>query len=229
MLHVNAARLAAGGGAWTPADLTNLYVWLDATDASTFTYSSSTIVSTWADKSGNGFDATTTSGSPNRNVTINSLDAVAFSSAYMTIANPSLSQPLWIWSAWRQTSLAADNDMIAQASPLVVLRMEFAGANRLIYAGATGLQPGAKFANDTNYVWGAFMSGTSSYERLNGVASSTANAGTDGLTSGGVLICKQGNGGGLYGAYMGEVILTGSMTSDEITSMETYLARWGTI
>ena len=41
-----------GGGAWTPAELEGLALWLDANDASTITLNGST-VSQWNDKSGN--------------------------------------------------------------------------------------------------------------------------------------------------------------------------------
>jgi len=41
-----------------PSSISNLYLWLDADDASTFTYSSGTVVSQWNDKSANGFNLT---------------------------------------------------------------------------------------------------------------------------------------------------------------------------
>jgi hypothetical protein len=43
---------------FSPADISNLYLWLDADDASTFTYSSGVVISQWNDKSGNGRNAT---------------------------------------------------------------------------------------------------------------------------------------------------------------------------
>lgn len=59
---------AGGPGVFTPASISNLYLWLDADDASTFTYSSGTVVSQWNDKSGNGYHATqaTVSKQPSR-------------------------------------------------------------------------------------------------------------------------------------------------------------------
>jgi hypothetical protein len=66
---------------WSPLSLPNLRSWFDASDASTFTYSSSTLVSQWNDKSGNGKHAVqaTVANQPNRNVTQNGLSCVAFS------------------------------------------------------------------------------------------------------------------------------------------------------
>jgi hypothetical protein len=43
---------------FNPSNISNLYLWLDADDASTFTYSSGVSVSQWNDKSGNGYHAT---------------------------------------------------------------------------------------------------------------------------------------------------------------------------
>lgn len=54
--------------------------WWDADDATTFTYSSSTVVSQWRDKSGNNhhLGQSTTSAQPNRNGTQNSRTTVVF-------------------------------------------------------------------------------------------------------------------------------------------------------
>lgn len=43
--------------AQSPADIGDVRLWLDATDASTFTFSSGAVVSQWRDKSGNGYHA----------------------------------------------------------------------------------------------------------------------------------------------------------------------------
>ena len=51
-----------------PASISNLYLWLDSSDTSTFTYSSGSVVSQWNDKSANGYNATqaTVSKQPSR-------------------------------------------------------------------------------------------------------------------------------------------------------------------
>jgi hypothetical protein len=57
-------------------------LWLDAADATVFSYSSGTIVSQWNDKSANAYHFTqaTVANQPSRNATQNSLDAVTFGS-----------------------------------------------------------------------------------------------------------------------------------------------------
>jgi hypothetical protein len=56
-----------------PASISNLYLWLDAADTSTFTYSSGSVVSQWNDKSANGYNATqaTVAKQPSRGTTPN--------------------------------------------------------------------------------------------------------------------------------------------------------------
>lgn len=55
-------------------------LWLDSSDASTFTYSSGTVVSRWTDKSANAyaFEPTTTTYAPSRSGTQNSKSTVVF-------------------------------------------------------------------------------------------------------------------------------------------------------
>jgi hypothetical protein len=57
--NIIAGTLSSGAiPPFSPASISNLYLWLDADDASTFTYSSGVSVSQWNDKSGNGYHAT---------------------------------------------------------------------------------------------------------------------------------------------------------------------------
>jgi len=68
---------------WSPLDLTGLALWLDSSDAASFTYSSGVLVSQWNDKSGNArhFTQGTTANQPSRNGTKNGLDTVVFANA----------------------------------------------------------------------------------------------------------------------------------------------------
>ena len=68
----------SGGGLWTPADVTTT-AWYDASDSSTVTVSG-TDVTAWADKSGNGYNATQT-GSENptyATALVNGLNSIEF-------------------------------------------------------------------------------------------------------------------------------------------------------
>ena len=69
-----------GTGVTTPAPIAGSALWLDASDASTFTFSSGTRVSEWRDKSGNARHMTqaTSVSQPDRSATQNGLSAVYF-------------------------------------------------------------------------------------------------------------------------------------------------------
>lgn len=73
-------KRVVAGSSWTPASLTGLGGWWDASDASSFTYSSGSIVSQWNDKSGLGRHMTqgTVSAQPSRSGTIGGKSAVLF-------------------------------------------------------------------------------------------------------------------------------------------------------
>jgi len=68
MLNTITGVIASTGPSFSPASISNLYLWLDASDTSTFTYSSGAVVSQWNDKSGNSFNASqaTVSKQPSR-------------------------------------------------------------------------------------------------------------------------------------------------------------------
>ena len=72
------ATPAAGGAFTDPTSLPNLVGWWDASDASSFTYSSGVVVSQWSDKSGTAHHLTVGSGAPSRTGTQNGLPVVYF-------------------------------------------------------------------------------------------------------------------------------------------------------
>ena len=77
----------------SPADYSNLKLWLDAADSSTITKDGSNKVSLWNDKSGNSFNLSqSTSGSQPTYDPTNS--KVTFSSDSLSATAPTLSQPL---------------------------------------------------------------------------------------------------------------------------------------
>ena len=79
----------------TPMSVSGLQLWFDASDASSFTYSSGSIVSQWNDKSGNSRHATQadTGAQPVRDHTWNSLSVVAFKDAGDWLANAGYTIP----------------------------------------------------------------------------------------------------------------------------------------
>lgn len=89
----NLAGVISTSAAVTPAPIAGYSLWLDANDASTFTYSSGSVVSQWNDKSANGYNFTqaTVSQQPIRQTNIqNGLPAVImYSSTIRWMSNAS--------------------------------------------------------------------------------------------------------------------------------------------
>lgn len=81
---ITAANLA--GGTVEPTPVAGYNLWLDASHAASFTYSSGTLVSQWTDRSANGylFTEATTTNQPTRNTTMNSKSTVNFGTASRT-------------------------------------------------------------------------------------------------------------------------------------------------
>jgi hypothetical protein len=84
MRYGNKTRLPEQVSDWLPNSFNPMRfspsIWLDAGDATTFTYSSGTVVSQWDDKSGNGFHVSQATGAaqPSRNGTLNGISTVVF-------------------------------------------------------------------------------------------------------------------------------------------------------
>lgn len=74
------AMLMIGAGAFSPPNISGLVLWLDASDASTFSFSSGSSVSQWRDKSTSAANhgQGTASVQPNRNGTLNGKSTVVF-------------------------------------------------------------------------------------------------------------------------------------------------------
>lgn len=234
MAVLQACKSAAG--AWSPLDLSGLALWLDASDAGSFTYSSGTLVSQWNDLSGNAKHATqsTASYQPSRNSTLNGLDTVHFDGTdnHMLVPNLSLSQPFWTWGVFKNGTVVNDEPWFMQTSPLIVVHMGWSGSGttHIAYAGGTGLSKSPILSNDTAYCWGILWSGASSYERINGVASTTGNLGADSLTSASGFVIGQNTSSTQCADFhlAEQIFVSGTMTGDEIAALEAYTtAKWG--
>lgn len=202
--------------------------------ASSFTFGTGSDVSQWNDLSGNGFHATqaTSSARPSRDGTINGQTAVTFDGVdeMMTIADPSLSYPYWLWVVFNLPGTpTVDADLLGQASPLVAMRPKWSGEGgnkSLMYAGGVGAWTPAFASGD--HCWGALVNSTSGYERRNGVASATDDTGNLGLTGDGIFICKKADGSIYLNAVVGEIVIVpGTMTAANITLIEAYFSnKW---
>lgn len=87
--------LGAKPNAWIPSFLPNVIAWWDAANASSFTYSSGTLVSAWASRVGSyTLTQATTANQPSRSGTLNSKPTVVFDGTtydWLSVANFDLS------------------------------------------------------------------------------------------------------------------------------------------
>ena len=211
------------GSSWTPADLTGLVAWWDASDTATITHDDTGAVSAWADKSGNGYSLTqpTSTRRPTTGATsLNSLNVLTFDGGDDIIsATLAQSQPFTIATVWRD--VPGDARWYSSASNDVQY-ISWLG----IYAGTAVLNGPAYTPNTWAYSTHIF-NGSSSVVRLNGTAGSTGNPGATAM-SGSLWIGSRTGSFYLTGNVAEFIVAAGALTGSDLTDLETYLSdKWG--
>jgi hypothetical protein len=231
---------------FTPTDLANLSIWFDASDASSFTYSSGVVVSQWNDKSGNARHASqaNTGFQPSRNGTVNGLTTVVFdgTSDRFTIANQTTITTGTAWSVFavvKPSSLSGARLIIdADSSPRVAqfLRTNGTAAESIAFnTGGSAFNDGAgaTLSTGTAYQITSVCTGTAIEAWVdNSSNGSTAVTGTVRTTSG-LTAAELGNGAGGSAWWAGdicEVILYDrALNSTDRQTVQSYLKnKWGT-
>lgn len=101
----------AAASGFDPSSISGLSLWLDADDASSFSFSSGSVISQWRDKSGNARHATNAN-SPSRSATIGGKSAVALSGVN------GLTGATWTPPATSTTFLVMDSNADVQFIPI---------------------------------------------------------------------------------------------------------------
>ncbi len=221
-----AAAPAASAPLFTPAYSTNLSLWLDGADSSTFSFSSGSNVSQWRDKSGNGLNFSTTTGTP----TYTSNTLTIPSGAIMTSsASISLTTNTYVYIVSQLTTVNSFNMLLA-----------FSGINPSGNAGdfsirftTTGLggtaaNPGGvnDFANTQYYVNGISNPSdvtVSTYTARSVISGQSISSGTTGLTISSSFFSR------FFIGNVHEVLIYPSVpTATQRQQIEGYLAwKWG--
>ena len=175
------AHVAAGGGFTDPSDLPSIAGWWDASDASTFTYSSGSLVSEWRDKSGNArhFAQADTSKQPSRSGTQNSLDTLIYDGTndYLDTASFTLSQPFTLVYV---CEILASNAILSGVGGNV---QTYLANDLLMFAGSSEVTVDTTFSGVR--VYGFTFDGASSVYYEDGIGGTTTGSpGTSGLTTG---------------------------------------------
>jgi hypothetical protein len=226
-----------------------LLLWLDASDDTTFSYSSGTVVSQWRDKSGNNFHASqsTTSQQPSRNTTNNSRKSVFFNAAsrldYMTISSGiSLPTDASIFIIYKPSTQIYNYAVLIDnyhgfggAYGFVIQRVN--DLSQFYYAngnGSTFVDASASpwtYTDNVIQLLSLNKSGATATPYISGTVqtSRTVFENTAQYTTG-LAIGYWGNGGGrFYNGDMCEILIFNrSLSSTEMKQVHTYLGqKWG--
>ena len=152
----------------------------------TFTYSSSTVVSQWQDKSGlnRHFNQGTVANQPNRNGTQNGHTTVLFDGTNDSLDCPSwaMTRPVSMFAVARNTAASGQRDILVTAADGRIYRTACTGTID-IYQGAV-LSTGVQWGTTLFQLVYALFNAASSKIALNGGTETSGNAGTQPFNSG---------------------------------------------
>lgn len=223
---------------WTPANLTS-YVWLDAADASTITLNGST-VSQWADKSGNGRNATqvTAAYQPLYSATaINNkaaiitdgVDDALYVQSWGVISHPFTRAFVFNPVTMVSNKHYINNQNAQPGGEFNVADQTNTSTTMAQYAGATANS--VTTSANTNYIRISEFATTNSRVYTNGTVTGPANSGSIGLRGvciGGYSLDGSGPVVNACNARFGEVlVIPGVLSTDSRQKLEGYLAwKW---
>ncbi len=204
-------------------------LWVDASDASTIT--TDVGVSVWADKSGNGNDLAQATGADQPATgtrTINSLNVIDFDGTnhFMTTASEvRLSQPNHVFLAMRTDDISFGK-YVFDSYPGAAYGgwFQIFGSQYYAYAGAGVL--GGTTETSPILVHITYNVASSSI-RVDGVEILTGNIGTEDLSL--LTLCARDDEAVPFNGALGEIIIVnGTLSAQQISDTETYLAdKWG--
>lgn len=233
---------AAGGGAFSPADIAGLAAWYDASDAASITESGGA-VSQWNDLSGNGYhltQSTSTQKPTTGSHTMNGLNVLDFSSDGKDRMAPS-SNPLSGASAGTMFYVAQGDGITRPGScaapvngpgggqdswyPFSGSRYEWFGTNSRKSWSAAG--PNDAYFIDPHYICVRAASGAFD-EWRNGTSTYSTGTNTVSFTSS-LIVGYNGDGDSATVLDIAEIILYDSaLSTSDREAVEAYLAaKWG--
>lgn len=215
-----------GGGSFSPTDISGCVLWLPADHI--VGLSDGDPVAQWDDESGNGYNATQSTGSAKPTYKTgqqNGLPAVQFDGGdTLTTAAVTLSQPYTIFVVCSETSGSTNQNIIADKTNIEAT--VFITSNNLsLYAGSTISQSGGSSAW---LVGAAIGNGASSNVFRNGSSVASGNPGTQGYSTGFIIGAFRGPVDWFHG-YIAEIICyDSSLSTGNREAVENYLgAKYG--
>lgn len=228
-MPMNARLLRPLASGFNPRSIAGLALWLDAADASTVTLD--TGVSVWADKSGNGRNASQSTGNNQPIYTAagpNGKNVLTFDGTNdtMTTASFTQNQPSTIFIAAQVLNTSGS------ASIVDGFGLNRAGIFRRVtnnWAAFAGAELVGSTSTDTNWhTFSAVFNTTSSLLRVDGTQIASGNAGSQNVTSGLAVGTYNGTGSHLNGRVAEVLFYAGVLTASQIAAVENYLQnKWG--
>jgi hypothetical protein len=213
-----------------PRAIVGLRIWLDGADQSSMTTNGST-VSEWRDKSGNGLHAAQATASSQPTFSANQIGgrpALVFGSGgvkFMDTPSFSSLQPVTFFIVTRKDNTAQANVLDSGGNQSLGRQYLFGTTN--IEYGGTGavITTSTPFGTSPRAIT-MRLNSTSSFLRVNGVQSANVNGGTSGVGTGYRIGAFNSASSGLVGA-IGEILVYGTVSAQEIFAIERYLAfKW---
>jgi hypothetical protein len=225
---------------FSPSEISNLVVWLDASDAGTITQAANK-VSQWNDKSGQGNHVTqgVAASQPTTNTrTINGKnvldwDGVADFMERLTFTGGSEAQPLTVIVVFEVDSLANLPNVTLVGSTVAQPNFQYLinPNDKLLLATNAGYFSAAVLTTATPTITQTTFNGASSATLRNGLADGTGDAGTLGMN--GIRIATERaaspNPGSYFNGAIAEILVYGKALSvQETTDVTDYLKnKWG--
>ena len=209
---------------------TGLELWLDADDASTFTYSSGTVVSQWNDKSGTAqhFAQATGANQPNRNGTQNGHTTVVFDGSTDTLSCSvaGMVHPVTMFAVARNTASSGQRNLISYSSDGRIFRTS--GGTIDIYQGSF-LSSGTSWGTTDFHSVSAVFNGASSLIAVDGGSDTTGTSGGGSFDTGSAAVGALRASSSEYwqGDIAELIVYDRALSSGERSQVEDYLAaKW---
>ena len=215
--------------AFDPTSIDGLALWLDAADTSTVTLD--TGVSVWADKSGNGRNASQSTGNNQPIYTaggLNGKNVLTFDGTNDTMPTASFTQnqPSTMFAVVQVLNTSGSINFIDGFGVNRAAIFRRVTNNWTAFAGAELV---GSTSTDTNWhTFSAVFNTTSSLLRVDGTQIASGNVGSQNVTTGLSLGSYNGTSGYLNGSIAEVLFYGGVLTASQIAAVETHLQKkWG--
>jgi hypothetical protein len=220
---------------FSPSEVSNMKLWLDAADSSTITHSSNA-VSQWSDKSGNNKHATQSTADNKPTLTssvLNGKSVISFdgSNDYLTASALNISQPYSIFVVAKTTGGSGRDyifDGVTNDSHRSMVALNKSGTVQI--QASIGVWSNSNISTPAGYfTFSSIYNGTNGLVGINGTTVSSFNTGSRNLSNGLRIGANWTANGDFLGGDIAELLIVdAALNTSDRQSIEGYLAhKWG--